>query len=679
MNTTPFLFATEKILTAQVAVSVPANDPFSYEIPSELLHEVKVGARVLVPFKNRQMIGYVVQIEEITVNRKLKKIVEVLDQEIYLSDHFIRLTQYISHYYFSSWGEAIQAVLPKPFRRQKKVKYRSLTAVPPAEVLSPARFQLTDEQAAAFQKIGEQLQSNQYAANLLFGVTGSGKSEIYIRAIQEAIRLGKTAICLVPEIALTEQLKRFFSIHFGHQLEIIHSKLSEGERWFAWERIRTGERKVVLGARSAIFAPLSHLGLIIIDEEHEHSYKQDQNPRYHAREIAKWRARDLNAVLVLGSATPAMESLLLAEKGEYQLLELTKRVDSKKLPSIEIVDLNQAAAIARERVIISPKLQSAIKTALERNEGVLLLLNRRGYATQAHSPHSGELLMCRYCDVPLTFHQSLHQFVCHYCNYRLSESQLTDGNQTAPIKFFGVGTERVESEVARFFPTARLGRLDSDSAKLKEGHLPILEKFRKRQIDILVGTQMIAKGFDFPHVTLVGVILADTALALPDFRSSERTFQLLTQVAGRSGRGDREGKVIVQTYSPYHFSIQLAQKHDMREFFQREMVHREKFKYPPYKRLINIVVRSKKEQKAIEQIQALKKLLHESLDPQATELLGPAPLPFYKLRGQYRWHLIIKADLSYAALHQEVKKSLQALKKSNLVYIVPDMDPLAVL
>ncbi len=527
------------------------------------------------------------------------------------------------------------------------------------------------------EKINEFLRSGNYHGVLLFGVTGSGKSEVYIRAIKETIRLGKTVICLVPEIALTEQIKHFFEIHFQDQLEIVHSKLSDGERWQAWERLRRGEKSVGLGARSAIFAPLPNLGLIIIDEEQEPSYKQDQTPRYHAREVAKWRAEKLGAVLVMGTATPSLETMQEAEDGNLTQLTLNERIDGKKMPQIEIVDLNQIK-MAREKCIISPRLGTAIQTALDKREGVLLLLNRRGFSTYAECPSCKEAIRCRYCDVALTFHQIDQKFLCHYCNFQLENLTSCPTCGETLFKFLGMGTEKVESEAARLFPSARVARLDSDTIRRKNSHLEILRKFRKQEIDILVGTQMIAKGFDFQHVSLVGVILADTALALPDFRSSEKTFQLLTQVAGRSGRGSVPGKVIIQTYLPLHYSIQFAQKHDTLGFFKEEVNHRQSFSYPPFVQLANIIFRGKSEGKVIEQAQIFRETLGEAAKD-FLEVIGPAPLPFQKLRGNYRWHIMLKIKKNTPHTHVSLRNVLNQIKRVSQVHIAVDMDPISIL
>ena len=673
------LFQLEQTKLISVAVPLPVDDPFTYEVPEKLTERIQPGVRVLVPFKNRQLVGYVVAANDGIPAEGTKKVIEVLDEKPILSDHFLNLSLWMRDYYFSSWGEAIQAIVPKFYRHTKPTKYRESKNIHREELVSAKEVVLNDEQAHAVEKIGEFLKSGQYRPVLLFGVTGSGKSEVYIRSMKRVINMGKSAICLVPEIALTEQLKRFFESHFGEDLEVFHSKLSEGERWQAWERIRKGEKKIVLGARSAVFAPFENLGLIIIDEEQEPSYKQDQTPRYHAREVARWRAEKLNAVLIIGTATPTIEAMKEAVDGKLYQIELTKRVDSKKLPAIDIVDLNQAQAITKNKVIISPKLQMIIQAALEKKEGILLLLNRRGFSTQAHCMNCKKPIVCRYCDVAMTYHQGDNRLLCHYCNYKIDEPNSCPRCGEAILKFSGIGTEKVESEVARLFPTARVSRLDSDSARRKGSHQKILAQFRAQQIDILVGTQMIAKGFDFPHVTVVGVVLADTALELPDFRSSEKTFQLLTQVAGRTGRGSVEGKVVIQTFSPLHYSIQLAKTHDVLGFFNQEIEHSRSFLYPPFVQLINVMFRGKIERRVIEQAGQFQKLLTDTLNSTDVETIGPAPLPFRKLRGNYRWHIMLKCKTPLQTIAPLIRGCLKQFKKSGQVHLAFDVDPVSIL
>lgn len=667
-----------RLQLVEIAIPLAVDDPFTYAIPQELTEQVKPGVRVRVPFKNRDIVGYVIGLSDAEPNSKTKKILEVLDAEPILTDHFLELTKQIKNYYFSSWGEAIQACVPKQYRQTKPLK-QSKTKSNKRTQENPKEFKLTVEQEKALDHIKTAISSGQFSKTLLLGVTGSGKSEVYIRAIKETVAAGKSAICLVPEIALTEQIERFFEGHFGDDLEIIHSKLSDGERWRAWENIRKGERKVVLGVRSAVFAPLSNLGLIIIDEEQEPSYKQDQTPRYHARNVAEWRARLLQIPLLMGSATPSMEVIHETKAGVTHLIELVERIGNRPLPEIQIVDLKQAQQISREKVIISSTLSQAIQTALEKKESIMLMLNRRGFSTQAQCLQCGKAIACRHCDVALTFHQADQKLLCHYCNYSVGESDKCVYCQHPLFRYMGAGTEKVESEVARMFPNAKVARLDSDTARKKGSHQAILASFRARQIDILVGTQMIAKGFDFPHVTLVGVILADTALLLPDYRSSEKTFQLVTQVAGRSGRGDQGGRVLVQTFSPFHYSIQCAKKHDTKSFYDEELKHRQDFDYPPFVKLINIIIRSKNEKKVIEQAEILKSEIMKALSGLQAEALGPAPLPFYRLRGHFRWHLMIKAKGETELIFVAIRRALQAAKKIGKVFTAVDTDPVSIL
>ena len=664
----------------QVAVPLPVDDPFTYSIPTTHSAEVKPGMRVLIPFKNREIVGFVVPNQSSdSTHQRIKSVIKVLDEEPILDDHLIRLTDWIRNYYFSSWGEAINSVIPALFRSGREIKPRKSKLVEEDLVIAK-QVTPTLQQTVAIDRITNLLKESRFSEILLQGVTGSGKSEIYIRAIKEAIRLERSAICLVPEIALTEQLKRFFSDHFRDQLEIVHSKLSDGERWQVWNRIRKGEKQVILGARSAIFSPLKNLGLIIIDEEQEPSYKQDQTPRYHALEVARWRAQDLNAVLISGSATPSLETQFKAADGQIIKLELTERVDSKRLPVVEIVDLNQAQSMSRNQVVISNKLEREIQKSLEVKQGILLLLNRRGFSTLAQCLKCAHPMICRFCDVPMTYHQSEAKLVCHYCNYKIEDPKKCSKCGFDLLKFKGIGTEKVESEAARLFPMARVARLDSDSARKKDGHLDILKQFRNQKIDILVGTQMIAKGFDFPHVGLVGVILADTALTLPDFRSSEKTFQLLTQVAGRSGRGSSEGRVIIQTFSPFHYSIQKAREHDVKAFYELEIEERQAFQYPPFTNLINIICRAKKEQIAIDQALLFKDVISEKFSgDDSLELIGPAPLPFARLRGHFRWHLMIKLKDKKQEKYENLRSCLRSVKRITSAQTAIDVDPQSIL
>lgn len=678
---------------ADVALALPLENIFSYSIPPECEPQIKPGVRVRVPFRNREMIGYIVgqRIMETSSKTKLKPIIQVLDDIPVLSEPILKLTHRISEYYGSSWGEAIENALPKwvKFGKSAEKALAKELKEPAGEYLPAKDLKLTSEQQAAFDILLARLEEPGKAKPvLLFGVTGSGKSEIYIRLIREVLKKGKTAICLVPEIALTEQIKRFFYQHFGDYLEILHSKLSDSERFLAWKRLEQGRKKVVLGPRSAVFAPLPNLGLLIMDEEHENTYKQETTPRYHAREAAIWRAEHEKALFVMGSATPSLETMRRAETNEFERLDLKNRVDDKPLPQVQLIDLKLFTGGKKRPTILSPKMITEIQNNLTKKEGTMLLLNRRGFATHINCPKCGSIETCPSCQVSLTFHQEDENLLCHYCNFHKPVPDLCSQCQTPVLRFAGFGTEKVESEVAALFPQARIARMDADSVKKKGSHEVILKSFREKTIDILIGTQMIAKGFDFPHVTLVGVILADVGLMLPDFRSAERTFQLLTQVAGRAGRGTIPGRVLVQTFSPDHPSVRFAKDHDYLNFYKHETRERYEYRYPPYSQLMNIIIRSKIEKEAYLYAKEVRDNLQKAFgiepgpsgsSPKPIELIGPAPLPFYKLRGHFRWHVMIKTLQPAEDLSVKVRQSLAQIKKKTAVAVALDRDPLNIL
>src|SRR3989338_3416403 len=668
----------EKIRLVDVAIPLPIQDPYTYHFPSRLADRLQIGVRVRVPFQNRTIIGYLVGNNSRREVKKPKAIFEVLDSEPVLSEHLLRLSKWIGEYYFSSWGEAISNMIPKFLRVKEPLEKPTQNENAAIEKPAPVALRLTEEQEHAFSLLRKRVEENHFSEIFLFGVTGGGKSELYIRTIKETLKQGKTAICLVPEIALTEQLRLFFIQHFHDTLEVLHSKLSDKERSEAWQRIRSGQKQVILGARSAIFAPVSNLGLIIMDEEQENSYKQDQTPRYHAREVARWRARDLGAVFVMGTATPTLETMHRVSNGEVELLTLSKRIDGRSMPEVKIIDLKQDLEITKRLTIISSRLEKAIEQALAAKGGILLMLNRRGFSTRLRCLKCGEVLFCPHCAVALTFHQEEQEALCHYCNHHLPIPKLCNRCQNPLFKFSGIGTEKVESEIGRLFPKARIARLDTDTTRKRGSHERILLKFRSQEIDILIGTQMIAKGFDFAHVTLVGIVNADTGLLLPDFRSAERSFQLLTQMAGRTGRGKEKGTVLIQTYSPHHYSIQFAAKHDYTGFFSEEIEKRKNLQYPPFTKLINIIFRGKKEQSVHEQAHQFRKWLEAAKEHQNVELMGPAPLPLYRLRGHFRWHLMLRSS-NTDLMHAAVRKALEQFKRKTGVYLAIDVDPLVIL
>ena len=526
--------------------------------------------------------------------------------------------------------------------RREPISYQSIT---PSSPLTP-----TAAQKSALDAVKSSLPEGKTQVFLLHGVTGSGKTEVYLQALAEAIGLGKRGIVLVPEIALTPQTIERFASRFPHRVAVLHSKLSLGEQFDEWQRIRDGEFDVVIGSRSAIFAPQPDLGLIVIDEEHEWTYKQsDKSPRYHARDVAIKLAELTGAVVILGSATPDVATFYHAQRGDYRLLKLPERVtprDGSSMPGVEVVDLREELK-AGNRSLFSYSLSQAMSQAVANSEQVILFLNRRGSASFIQCRSCGFVLRCRRCDVPLTYHLAGDTLVCHQCNHRTSVPQACPRCTRRRIKFLGIGTQRLEQEVGQGFPRARLLRWDSDVTKGKHSHDEILHRFRAHQADILIGTQMIAKGLDLPLVTLVGVVSADTALNLPDFRAGERTFQLLSQVAGRAGRGTLGGRVIIQTYAPEHYAIQAASRHDYSSFYEREIAYRRQLRNPPFTRLAYLVYSHPNDALCQREAERMKRLLSQEIDSQGIadiELIGPAPAFIHRLRGRFRWQLILRGS-----------------------------------
>lgn len=541
---------------------------------------------------------------------------------------------------------------------------------------------LNPEQAAALAKVlaAMDLSAKERKPMLLHGVTGSGKTEVYLQAIAAARARGKGALVLVPEISLTPQTTERFKARFssaGHdEVAVLHSRLSDGERHDEWHRIHRGDARIVIGARSAIFAPVRELGLIVVDEEHEGSYKQDESPRYHARDIAVVRAKLENCPIVLGSATPALESFHNARIGKYQLLDLPTRVDDRQMPITRIIDLRLEAQRSGRKgpQILSEKLRAAVTQRLERGEQVILFLNRRGYASSLICPTCGFVCECPDCSLALTFHQAEDQLICHLCGHRRkAPRRCPDPECRDPaIRQRGMGTERVEEVVAKVFPQARVVRMDADTMSGKHSTRDALAEFKAGKIDILVGTQMIAKGLHFPNVTLVGIINADLSLHLNDFRAAERTFQLLTQVAGRAGRGDMEGEVVVQSYTPFHPAIQYARKHDFAGFYEQEVAFREACVHPPFTHLVLITIRGEHKEKAELTAQTLWRRLNEGL-PAGAELKPPLPAPWERVKNQWRFHVQLRAR-RILPLSRHVRKCIDGLKVSSEVQVQADVD-----
>ncbi|CAJ1002069.1 MAG: primosomal protein N' [Brevibacillus sp.] len=498
----------------------------------------------------------------------------------------------------------------------------------------------TPQQEAALKPIGGQIAAGEYGAFLLHGVTGSGKTEVYLEAIERTLAAGREAIFLVPEISLTPQMVERFKARFGADVAVLHSALSQGERYDEWRKILRREVKVVVGARSAVFAPFQNVGLIVIDEEHESSYKQEETPRYHAREVALWRARENNSVVVMGSATPSLETYALAARGRYTLLEMPERVGSRPLPRVHVVDMREELR-AMNRSMFSRLLYEMIGDRLAKQEQMVLFLNRRGFSTFVMCRTCGYTLRCVHCDISLTYHKTNHTARCHYCGYTIVQPARCPECQSEHIRFFGTGTQKVEAELARLFPGIRVIRMDVDTTSRKGAHEELLHKFRTGQGDVLLGTQMIAKGLDFPRVTLVGVIAADTSLHLPDFRAAEKTFQLLTQVGGRAGRHELEGDVIIQTYTPEHYSIVHATRHDYPSFYREEMMQRRRTGYPPYYRLVLITFSHEEVPVVIRAAHSVADFLRPRL-AETTILLGPVASPIPRIKDRFRFQIMLK-------------------------------------
>jgi primosomal protein N' (replication factor Y) len=540
---------------------------------------------------------------------------------------------------------------------------------------------LNADQVRAWAAIEAALGRGGFHAFLLHGVTGSGKTEIYLKAIEEVLRQGKEALVLVPEISLTPQTIARFRGRCG-EVAVLHSHLGDAERGGHWRRVASGQVQVVVGARSAVFAPTRKLGLIVIDEEHEGTFKQESTPRYHARDVAVMRARLENIPIVLGSATPSLESWHNAQRGQYTLLSLPNRVLDRPLPQVALIDLRHEARGAGGFQAISPGLERAMRAALRDNGQVMLLLNRRGFSTHVHCPGCGYVEACRFCDLALTFHQEREVMLCHYCGYEQAPPELCPQCGQQQVRYQGLGTEKLQKEIEGKFPNLVVRRMDSDTMRRPGSHGRVLAAFRKGLIHVLVGTQMIAKGLDFPNVTLVGVVNADMGLHVPDFRSAERTFQLLSQVAGRAGRGPRGGRVVIQTFNPEQPCISLAAAHDYTSFVRLELAHRQAHNYPPYQRLVRLIVRSRDQEAAGAFAERLAGAFQAGLGTlaaagapaPAVRVLGPAEAPVFRLKGYYRFHFQLQSA-SAAALHQLLRRMLPAVRPAAGVEFTIDVDP----
>ena len=735
---------------AGVVFDRPVDQVFSYRIPAGLVAKVVPGQRVKVPLGrgNTPSIGYCVRVDPTAEvdPRKIKDVLDVLDDPPLIDETMLDLTRWIAGYYSCAWGQALESVVPAGVKKQAGTRVWTCLTVPEstlkqrhdgtlaanakqlevidilarsevpltlADVLNragcgsglvggmvnkglihkvkrrihaPATEDdpeggerrsppvLTAEQTSALDKLRPSLRAGEFATFLLHGVTGSGKTEVYLGAIEEVVALGREAIVLVPEISLTPQTIRRFRRRFD-RVAVLHSHLSEGERHRHWRSIASGEVQVVVGARSAVFAPTRKLGLIVIDEEHEGSFKQETVPRYHARDVAVKRAQLEGVPVVLGSATPALETWRNAQTGRYTRIALDERVGARPMPEVTLIDMRYEKPAG---VVLSTPLKSAMTEALDAGGQVILLLNRRGFNTYAVCVNPGcrSVLKCRHCDVSLTYHQGRRKLVCHFCDAELERIPACPTCRKL-LHYGGIGTERLEREVRTAFPERSIRRMDSDTMRGHGSHEKVLAEFKAGEVEILLGTQMIAKGLDFPNVTLVGVVDADTALHLPDFRAAERTFQIVTQVAGRTGRGERAGKVLVQTFSPGVAAIAHARTHDYQGFVAGELVDRQKYGLPPFGRLIRLIARGEDPVAVKAYLDSLHAALTEAR-PSVVAITAVVPAPVEKIRNLYRFHLRMRCP-SPKPLQDLLRAIPPQFPPPSGIELAIDVDPIGML
>jgi primosomal protein N' (replication factor Y) len=656
---------------AQVLLAKPARSTqkiFHYSVPQLLIERAKIGSEVLIPFGKRRDKGYIVGFSEKAEVEKVKDILDVVSDEPIFTEKQIELARWMADYYDCFLMTALGLMLAP---KGKNPKFEIINS----KQIQNSKIQilniiLTDEQKNALQGIETAIDQKKTETFLLYGVTGSGKTEVYMRAIAKVLELGRSAIVLVPEIALTPQMVERFEERFPGQVAVLHSDLTLKQRREAWEAVAREEKKIVLGARSALFAPVRDIGIIVIDEEYEHSYKQDKSPRYHARETALKLADLHSAVVILGSATPALETFFKAEQGEYRKLTLSQRVEKRPLPEVEIVDMRREKGCT-----LSVKLREELQKTLAAGEKAILFLNRRGYFTFIMCQACGFGIECPTCSVALNYQSSDKKLHCNHCGYSQDPARSCPRCNSLSLRYFGTGTQRIENEVTQVFPEAKILRYDRDTVSKRGAHEAFFAAFAKGAANVLIGTQMVAKGLDIAHVTLVGVISADTGLKFPDFRAAEHTFQLLTQVAGRAGRHHLPGKVIIQSFTPEHYAIQAAAKHDYEGFYRQELVHRQELNYPPFSKLISLVIAGKNSAQAAKIADDLAQCLKDCL---ADGILGPAAAVLSKLRGEYRYRILIKGpDLE--VMRQAIRDTLTESMIPSDVKVVVDVEPVGML
>ncbi|MDO5003684.1 MAG: primosomal protein N' [bacterium] len=701
---------------------------FDYKVPQEKEKFIKIGLRVEVPFGHQKLEGFVLEIKENSNLDSLKEIIRVIDEDIVLNDELIKLGKFMKEKTLAPLISCYQVMLPKALKAKNNVvinkkyetfyklnknvvdvklnsgqqeivdMFKTREMVSRKEILDISSSSLntlvkknilvkclvekyrTDyldksdrikELTLEQQKVVDSVNLFSNDVYLLHGVTGSGKTEVYIKLIEKVLNLGKTAIMLVPEISLTPQMVSRFEQVFGNKIAALHSALSDGEKYDEWRRIVRGEVSIVIGARSAVFAPLTNIGIIIIDEEHSDSYKQDNNPRYNAKDIAIERARNYNCPVLMGSATPSLDTYARAVKKVYKLLNLPNRVNGKDLPHIDIVDMNEEMKYSKGH--FSKRLLDEIKKTVKNKEQVILLLNRRGYSSFVSCKNCSYTMKCPNCDISLTYHKSSNMLRCHYCGYGTNLLHTCPSCGENSISTLGVGTEKIEEELNSLIEDAKILRMDVDTTSKKGMHKKMITAFKNHEYDILLGTQIVAKGLDFPLVTLVGVINADTSLNIPDFRSSENTFDLLCQTSGRSGRSKNQGKVIIQTFNKDHYAIKYSKEHDYIGFFKKEMDIRRKLKYPPYYFLCYLKISGKDDNYILNEANKIKRSLERNLS--STIILGPSPATVFKINNIYRYGIIMKYKNS-KDLYDVLKRIMNHYQSNNKVVIDIDFNPI---
>ncbi len=635
------------------------KDFFTYSVPDELKNQIRVGHIVSLPFRGKKSAGIVIDSVKMP-NFKTKEITGIIDGP--LPKHLVEIIPWLRDRYASPVSEIVKTILPTGVLKKRRdlvsQKIRGQIRKKP---------QLTQDQAGIVNKI---LNKND-KPHLVFGVTGSGKTEVYLDVLEEVIRSGKQAIILVPEVALTPQTVLRFEERFSGQVALYHSYLKETERAGVWKSIVNGKKNIVIGSRSALFLPFKKLGLIVMDEEHETSYKQDKNPRYQTREVAKKFSEFTEARLVLGSATPSLESFFYAKSGDYYLHKLHERYVQEKMPETTIVDMRNEFRYGNKSVL-SERLQREIKEVLNNKRQAVLFMNRRGFSTFVSCRDCGYVVMCPKCDIPLVYHESKKQtgLFCHHCEYKANIPTVCPECKSHAIKYFGKGTQKIESEIRRFFPKAKVKRMDADS--VKKDHKNIYEEFKNKNFDILIGTQMIAKGWDLPEVDLVGVISADNMLNLPDFRASEHAFSLIAQVSGRTGRGTKRGCVILQTYNPDNPILHMAAKHNYEAFYERELPKRKELFYPPYSHLIHLLYSHKDPKKCEEESELMSKNITQEIikGNKNIVLVGPSPAFLPKINNLYRWQILLKIN-PQENLDNVAKKMVKYIKNKWKIDINP--------